>query len=93
MTLENYLVELVREKMCEREISEEAENIKAIKDGMESFERSEGRPAKEVLTGILQREDSEEKELVAAGLMRLPKEEKDDEFLNMPAPKVERSVI
>lgn len=155
--------------MREREILEEAEIIQAIKKGMESFERGEGKPAKDDLTSpeveekqlsdeetaaqikkslrgrvfsdsaVLLREDrsraeadesltktllnsplkdseidltrskdglgrialqfdkeaedAEEKELVAAGLMRLPKEEKNEEFLNMPAPPVKKEVI
>ena len=72
---------------------EYAESVKAIKEGLESFERGEGKPAKEALNRILQKDDIEEKELIALGLLRLPKEEKDNKFLSMPAPKVERSVI
>ena len=37
--------------------------------------------------------DAEEKALVAAGLMRLPIKEKNDDFLNMPAPQVKREII
>ncbi len=37
--------------------------------------------------------DAEEKELVAAGLMRLPLDKKNDDFLNMPAPQVEMDTI
>lgn len=39
------------------------------------------------------KERMEESELVAAGLMRLPPEEKNDDFLDLPAPQVSRADI
>ncbi len=37
--------------------------------------------------------DAEEEALVAAGLMRLPLDEKNDDFLDLPAPEVSLDVI
>lgn len=37
--------------------------------------------------------DAEEEALVAAGLMRLPLKEKNDDFLDMPAPEVSSDAI
>ena len=37
--------------------------------------------------------DAEEEALVAAGLMRLPSDEKNDDFLDLPAPEVSLDAI
>jgi hypothetical protein len=37
--------------------------------------------------------DAEEEALVAAGLMNLPLNEKSDDFLNLPAPKVSLEIV
>jgi predicted transcriptional regulator len=41
--------------------SEYAEAVEAIKEGMASFDRGEGRPARETLTGILQKQEQKKK--------------------------------
>lgn len=63
--------------------------LEQVKNGEELLVKDRNRPIARVMP-LLSGEnlDAEEEALVAAGLMRLPMREKNNDFLEMPAPQV-----
>lgn len=63
--------------------------LEQVKNGEELIVKDRNKPIARVMPLVAGDDlDAEEEALVAAGLMRLPLKEKNDDFLDMPAPQV-----
>ena len=63
--------------------------LEQVKNGEELIVKDRNRPIARLMPLAAGEDlDAEEEALVAAGLMRLPLEEKNDDFLDLPAPQV-----
>lgn len=68
--------------------------LEQVRNGEELIVKDRNRPIARLMPlSPINDLDSEEESLVAAGLMRLPLEEKSNDFLNYPAPEVPPDAI
>lgn len=68
--------------------------LEQVKNGEELIVKDRNRPIARVMPLAPGEDlDAEEESLVAAGLMNLPLNEKSDDFLSLPAPKVSSEIV
>ena len=67
--------------------------LEQVRNGAELIVRDHNRAIARLMPLTAGGVDKEEEILVAAGLMRLPQQEKSNDFLNLPAPEVSLDAV